>query len=261
MRRRLAVLAALVALAPGLVACSDDDPSADATTGSAPTPRGVTADEADRLAAARLRTYQRELVSFEASVPVEAGTVTMHGRADMREHRAVAAAVSESSDAEPPAYAIFAWNLAAAGFVQSEVEVTDAELDRADQIPTRSWGVHPLEGSSEPLDQVLLVLLNLAADRPENSQLLRQNGAQWRGETVVGGREVDIMAATPPESGGTLTYYVADDGTLVRVDVALGSSVPGTITFQEDDAAAVGEVPVVKALGATPDLEPSPEAG
>ena len=244
---RLLVVASVVATL--LVGCGDEGDEPDAAPTSAAGPRGVTSDEADRLAVSRFRNYQRELVPFEISVPVEEQVLTVTGRADMREHRAVGSAVA----ADPPAYATFAWNFAAVAVVDTETPATDAELGNVGKVPQAAWQVHSIE-SGEVLDQVLLVLLNLALDRPENAQLLRQNGAQWQAATVVDGKEVDIMTATPVGEGQTLSYYVDATGNLVRVDVAVGADRPATITFLDGEAAAV---PVVTALGPTPDTQPS----
>lgn len=253
----------MLALAGALVAgllvtgCAGDDgsePGAEPT--SATGTRPVTADEADRLAVSRFRNYERERVAFEVDVATTAGaTFTMTGRADMRAHRAIASV----TQADPAAYAVFAWNLASVAVVETGAAATDAELTNAVDVPADRWQVRPLE-EQQPVDQVLRVLLNLALDRPDNAQLLRQNGAQWQASTTVDGRKVDVMTATPADQGRTLTYYVAsDDGTLVRVDVAGDFARPATITFLPTAPDDVAAVPRITALGAEPTATTSPQ--
>lgn len=253
MKRLLAAVLVVTALATG---CGgDDEPGADPSTSSSTGPRPVTSEESERLAIGRFRNYQRELVPFEITVaPAAGGTVTVTGRADMRLHHAVASGTAAGAGGAP-AYATFAWNLAAVGVVDTQTPATPDQLALVGKIPAAQWQVHPID-STEPLDQAFRVLLNLALDRPDNAQLLRQNGAQWLASTVVDGKDVDVMTATPQGSGQTLSYYVADDGTIVRVDVVSQGARPSTITFLDGDATDVGTVPVVKALGPDPTAEP-----
>lgn len=240
MRRLLPALALSVALLAS--GCGSGDPGTTDPTPGAPSsgPRDLTPDEADRLAVARFNNYKRDHVPFTLVVPVDAQTVTVTGRAAFREHLAIASLAADN----PAAYGVLAWNLKAVGLLPTGSPVSDEQLTKARRFPDDAWDVHDL--ADAPLDAALLVLLNLALDRPENAQLLRQNGAQWQGEGSVDGTDVDLMTATPEGEGQTLTYYVDDLGTLLRVDIAVGGPVPATITFGTGEAA---DVPVIAAIG------------
>lgn len=256
MRRLVAAAAVAAALAGGLTACGDGDSTAAPADSS--TPRALTADEADTFAAVRLNNYRREVVPFEIDVPVDGNEVSLVGRADMREHLAIAGGTSTPSTGGSPAYATFAWNLARMAVVDTGAAPTQEQLAQARKVPVDSWQLHDIESSTEPLDSVARVLLNLALDRTDNAQLLQQNGAQYLGDTTVDGKDVSIMSATPPDQGQTLTYYIdPETARLVRVDVNVGADRPATITFLDGDEASVGAVPVIKALGPTPTLQPS----
>lgn len=232
------MLALSVALLAG--GCGSDEPTAEPTSGASSGPRDLTSDEADRLAVARFNNYKRDRVPFTLVVPVDAQTVTVTGRAAFRDHLAIASLAADN----PSAYGVLAWNLKSVGLLATEGPVSDEQLTKAKQFPDDAWDVHNL--TDAPLDSALLVLLNLALDRPENAQLLRQNGAQWQGEAEVDGTDVDLMTATPEGQGQTLTYYVDELGNLLRVDVALGGAVPATITFGAGEASGV---PVIPAIG------------
>lgn len=246
MRRLLAAAVLAVVLVASGCGSDDPDPSGDTQTTRAPGPRALTAEEADRLAVARFNNYKRDLVPFTLTVPVDAQTVTVTGRAAYRDHRAIGSLAADN----PAAYGVLAWNLRAVGLLATEAPVSESQLAQAKQFPDTAWDVHDLTGdlTGSPLDAALLVLLNLALDRPENAQLLRQNGAQWQGAAEVDGTDVDLMTATPEGQGQTLTYYVDDLGNLLRVDLAVGGPVPATITFGAGNA---GAVPVVTAIGQT----------
>ncbi|CAN5692729.1 hypothetical protein BH11ACT8_BH11ACT8_28100 [soil metagenome] len=231
-----ALLLGGVLLASG---CGSDAPSVEPPSG----PRALTADEADRLAVVRLDNYKRDLAPFELVVPVGDQVLTIDGQVDFRDHRAIGALVTDDA---PPSYGVVAWNLRSAGLLTTAEAVAPDQL--AD-LPAEGWHVHALVPTDD-LDATLLVLLNRALDRPENAQLLRQNGAQWRGATTFAGTDVDLMSATPEGQGQAITYYVDARGGLVRADLELADSArPATITFPAGDGA---EVPVVKALGRAP---------
>ncbi|MCW2812725.1 MAG: sle [Nocardioides sp.] len=254
----MAVVLALVLA--GTTGCGDGGDGTPTTGASDDTgTRPLTADEADVLAAVRVNNYRRELVAFTVDVPLETGLVSLTGRADMREHLAIAGGTSTPSAGGAPAYATFAWNLTTMAVTDTAAAPTQEQLALAAEVPTGRWQVHPLAGSSEALDQVALVLLNLALDRPDNAQLLRQNGAEYRGSTVVDGTDVTIMSATPSSAGQGLTYYVDDTARLVRVDVATGGPRPATVTFLDGDASSVDPVPAIEALGPPPEDEPQSE--
>ena len=258
MRRRLLGAGVVLGLVlAGTTACGDDDATTSpGASQAADGPRPLTADEADVLAAVRVNNYRRELVPFTIDVPLEASRVVLTGRADMREHLAIAGGTSTPVAGGAPAYATFAWNLTTMAVTDTAAAPTQEQLALAAEVPQARWQVHPLAGSREALDQVALVLLNLALDRPDNAQLLRQNGAEYRGSTVVDGTDVTIMSASPSGSAQTLTSYVDDTARLVRVDVATGADRPATITFLEGDASTVDPVPAIEALGPPPSDEP-----
>lgn len=243
-RRRATGVGLVVAAATALGACTsgpDDAPSGSRDDA----PRAVTQDEADRLAVARFNVYDQHYVDLVATVPVEGQTLRLDGTADTQAH--AASARVESSDGQ---HALLQWTLAAKALYPVGA-ADDPGLDPADlpdptALPADGWTVAGL-GPDDPLDAALVVILNLASDRPENAQLLRQNGAQRVGTQEIDGTAVDVFTA-PAATGGSddrVRWFVDDQGVLHRVEADVGRDVPLVVDLTPSQAT---EVPVIDAL-------------
>jgi hypothetical protein len=253
--RRSAAAALLATLAVGLgtAACgaADRDPgTGGATSSTSSGPRALTADEADRLAVTRFNNYDRGVVPLSLVVPTDSGQVlTLEGRADLRKHRALA---SFTTDDTPPSHGVLAWDLRTVALLPTDDAVDGADAGALDDTLRLDGWQSMGARRGDALATALVIALNLAADRPENAQLLRQNGAQWLGETDLDGTAVTLMSAAPEGETQAVTYYVDPRGNLLRADVDTGLDQPATIRFLSGDAAAVPSVPALRQAEASP---------
>jgi len=79
---------------------------------------------------------------------------------------------------------------------------------------------------------VLLLVLRLGQDRPDNPELIRQGGALWLRRAKLAGRTVDVMSGprTPGSAGSApgVDYWLTADSTLLRVSAHLGGASAAT---------------------------------
>src|SRR2546429_5007 len=59
--------------------------------------------------------------------------------------------------------------------------------------PASGWSGRPLQTAGSSLDSALAIALGLGSDRPDNAELLPQNGAARVGQDSVHGHRVEIM--------------------------------------------------------------------
>lgn len=233
LRRRCALGVAGALLTLSGAACSTAEPSPTAT--SAATRRPLTSTEADRFAVARFNNYSRGGAPVEVRVPLEGGVATITGAVDFRTHRGYG--IVDQGTGSGRTRGLIAWSFGGVGVHT----LSGATLPSA--LPPTGWQARPLDQRS-PLDATLTVLLNLAQDRPDNPQLLRQNGAEWVGSTTLDGVEVDLFTATPAASGGALTYYLDSSGLIHRVDLRIaGAAEPAVIGVGTGTAQPIPDFP------------------
>jgi hypothetical protein len=222
--RRLAVLAALV-----LAACT-------------PEPHPLTTEEAERLALFRYLNYETGLSAVRATIPTGAGTLLLDGRVDFVDHIGHAAITTEGRT-DVASSGIVQWNPALVAFRQGRGPRA------ADPLPPDGWQVRRIQDKGAELDAVLLVLLNIANDRPDNPQLLRQSSARWLRADTVDGTAVDVFAG-PADAGkaARLTYWIDGDGRLRRLTIRVGThSTEAVLSFS----------PTTQPLTPLPALAPS----
>ncbi|MFI0814921.1 hypothetical protein ACH4TX_05645 [Streptomyces sp. NPDC021098] len=99
--------------------------------------------------------------------------------------------------------------------------------------PRHGWARRALTTRASTIDTTLLLLLNLAADRPDNARLLLRSGARRLGREKVAGVPVTVFAgpsatkpqATAPKAArlapGRTRYWIAADGRLRRFSARL----------------------------------------
>ncbi|MCK7625897.1 hypothetical protein MUU72_22805 [Streptomyces sp. RS10V-4] len=209
-------------------------------------PRALTADEVNRLAITRFRNYQARGRTVTITVPGTAGGLTVTGAVDYRGK--VGYGVVHGTGRGTSSDGLIQWT-AGSVFVHPMAHAPD----RAPASPPRSgWYGRRLQSAGSALDSALAIALGLGLDRPDNAQLLAQNGASWWGREEIDGHRVDVMTgpSVPGRSGtaGTVRYWVGPDGTMYRVRVSVGSEPqPVVIGF---DARAY--VPIVPVPGVTP---------
>lgn len=199
-------------------------------------PRALTAEEAERLAAARFLAYRDGSRGFAVDVSTADGPVALHGRVDYRTGVGIAAAALDGGAA------ILAWDGdTVVGWVGEGDGVTVP-----DAPPAAPGASRPLDPSASTVDAVLVLLASLGADRPDNAQLLQTSDAQWLRADDVDGVPVDVFAgpseSASGEGAGTTRFWVDEAGALLRFEADLPS---GTVSMllQPEQFVAVPRAP------------------
>ncbi|MGR3931698.1 hypothetical protein [Streptomyces sp. BRA346] len=213
--------------------------------GSGPSgPRALTSDEANRLAIMRFRNYQAHGRAVTITVPGTAGRLTVIGSVDYQ--RELGYGVVHGTGRDTSSDGLIEWT-ATSVFVHPMANAPA----RAPASPPRSgWYGRPLQSSGSALDSSLAIALGLGSDRPDNAELLPQNGATWLRRDRVDGHRVDVMAG-PSSRGhsgtaGRVRYWVGSDGTMHRVRLRVGSEAqPVVIDFDTQKYLPVKPVPGV----------------
>ena len=267
--RAVALAATAVAVAVGAVVLL----VALLSGGGEPGPRAVSEDEAQRMALARFRTYEASPSEVRVRLPLGAagsassGTVTVRAVVDHRVHRAVG--VYEATDAERTVRGLVAWDMegiavarkpqtpttsgapgAAPGRASRQpapdVVTTATQAARAaGTLAPEEWTRRPY--TSAALDRALRLVLSMAADRPDNAQLLAQSHPLWLRDERVDGRGYGVFsgprprpaasrASAGPAAGATaaagrspLTYWIDKDGRMRRVTARLAPGQEATV--------------------------------
>ncbi|MFD7921919.1 hypothetical protein ACFV3R_22155 [Streptomyces sp. NPDC059740] len=196
-----------------LIAGSGSDPGG---------PRTPTSDEADRLAITRFRNYQAHGRAVTITVPGTAGELVVTASVDYRDKRGYG--VVHGTGRDTSSDGLIAWTTTSV----SVLPMTGAPAHAPASPPRSGWYARPLQSSGSSLDSSLAIVLSLGSDRPDNAQLLPQNGAAWWGRDRVDGHRVDVM--TGPSSrdrsatAGNVRYWIGADGTMYRISVSVGSA-------------------------------------
>ncbi|WP_407555497.1 hypothetical protein QOM21_37140 [Streptomyces sp. Pv4-95] len=209
-------------------------------------PRPLTTDEANRLAITRFRNYQAQGRAVTITVPGTAGGLTVTGSVDYR--RKVGYGVVHGTGRVKSSDGLIQWT-------PTSVRVrpmTDAPEHAPASPPRSGWYDRPLLASGSAMDTSLSIALGLGGDRPDNAELLPQNGAAWWGRDQVDGHQVEVMSgpSSPDRSGtaGNVRYWIGSDGTMYRVRVNVGSQ-PEPVVIDFDTHK---HVPVKSVPGTTP---------
>ncbi|MFF0297762.1 hypothetical protein ACFYS8_14450 [Kitasatospora sp. NPDC004615] len=191
-------------------------------TGDDPTgPRPPTTDEANRLALTRFRNYEAGGRALTITVPGTAGRLTVTGSVDFRTRTGYG--VLHGTGRDSSTTGLIQWTPTTVRVLP----MPDAPATAPATPPASGWSTRPLQTTGSSLDTSLAIALNLAADRPDNPQLLPQNGATWLSRTTLNGHPTDVI--TGPNARGTTTtsdtvrYWIDPDGTMYRVQAALAS--------------------------------------
>jgi hypothetical protein len=221
-----------VALVTFLVVDSPDAPT---------DPRALTSDEANRLAITRFRNHEAGGRAVTITVPTTAGGLVITGSVDYR--AGLGYGVVRGTGRDTSSDGLIQWS-GTAVFVHP---TGNPPGEPPASPPKSGWHNRPLQTAGSTLDSALLITLSLGSDRPDNAQLLPQNGAEWIGRDVVRGRHVDVMSGPAargrPGTAGNVRYWLDPDGTMhrVRADVA---SEPEPVLVDFDTQAYVAVQPV-----------------
>lgn len=238
-RRRVAVVLGVVAAAVvGVTAFAvfgGGDPEG---------PRALTSDEVNRLAIARFRNYEAGGRAVRITVPTTAGGLVVTGHVDYR--AGLGYGVVHGSGRDASGDGLIQWT-ATAVYAHP---MADAPAEAPASPPDSEWHRRALRTAGSALDSALLITLNLGSDRPDNAELLPQNGAAWVGRDEVGGREVDVMsgpsARARPGTAGNVRYWIDPDGTMHRVQADVASEPrPVVIDFDGREYVPVRAAPGV----------------
>ncbi|GAO09607.1 hypothetical protein NCG97_22215 [Streptomyces lydicamycinicus] len=213
--------------------------------GSGPSgPRTLTSDEANRLAITRFRNYAAHGRAVTITVPGTAGGLTVTGSVDYQGK--LGYGVVHGTGRDTSSDGLIGWT-ATSVFVHP---MANAPAHAPASPPRSAWHSRPLLSSGSALDSSLSIALKLGSDRPDNAELLPQNGAAWWGRDQVDGHRVDVM--TGPSSrdrsgtAGNVRYWVGSDGTMYRVRVSVASEPqPVVIDFDTHEYVPVKPVPGV----------------
>lgn len=205
-------------------------------------PRALTSDEANRLAITRFRNYQTGGRAVTITVPATAGGLVIAGSVDYRGK--IGYGVVHGTGRDTSSDGLIEWT-ATTVLVQP---MANPPAEAPATPPRANWYSRPLRTSGSSLDTGLAVALGLGNDRPDNAQLLPQNGAAWTGQDQVNGHQVDVMTGptTGTKSGtaGIVRYWIGPDGTLYRVQADVASQPePVVIDFDTRQYVPVQPVP------------------
>ncbi|MFI0780338.1 hypothetical protein [Streptomyces sp. NPDC021212] len=207
-------------------------------------PRPLTPDEVNRLAMTRFRNYEAHGRAVTITVPGTAGGLVVTGSVDYRGK--IGYGVVHGTGRDTSSDGLIEWT-ARSVFVHP---MANAPAHAPASPPRSGWYGRPLRSSGSSLDSSLAIALGLGSDRPDNAQLMPQNGAAWWGRDQVDGHRVDVM--TGPSSrdrsgtAGNVRYWVGSDGTMHRVRVSVRSeSQPVVIDFDTQKYLPVKPVPGV----------------
>ncbi|MFI1097557.1 hypothetical protein [Streptomyces sp. NPDC020917] len=216
-----------------------------AGTGSGSTgTRPVTSDEANRLAITRFRNYQAGGRAVTITVPGTAGGLVVTGSLDYRGKLGYGTVRGTGRDTSSDG--LIEWT-ATTVLVHP---MADPPAHAPASPPPSGWFSRPLQPSGSSLDTSLTIALGLGSDRPDNAELLPQNGAVRIGHDQVAGHRVDVMtgphARTAAGTAGAVRYWIGADGTMYRVRVGVASqSQPVVIDFDTQQYVPVHPVPGV----------------
>lgn len=207
-----AAIASALLLLSSLTGCTPSDEYGDVE------PRELTTKEAERLSLVRMNNYDQQSSGFTMSMNSDGKKMWLEGRVDFREHLGYANVLVDSPT---ESFALLQWDLK----VVAAVSTQSQELP--EQPPVQApWQPRQLKPNSSALDTGLSLVLNLAADRPENPVLLQQNGARWYGKAEVSGKEVDVFSGPGEDNtvSDSLLYFIDDESKLHKMIADLPST-------------------------------------
>jgi hypothetical protein len=231
------VLSLVACAAPAEGAAGDDFPASDA--------RPLTTEEAQTLAAMRLRNLDAgtRTVAFDLADPdVELG---FDGWFDYESGVGYGLASGDGDE-------LLLWNTRAVGSHPATSDAAPLPIPDVDQLAT-AWQGSALDPQASRLETLLATIGSLGADRPENPLLLQQNGTLWLGERTIDGTELTVYAGPPSDEAleadetadpadATVRYWVDDRAMLHRLDLRLGGERAWTtVSFGAADDVSLGD--------------------
>jgi hypothetical protein len=187
----------------------------------------------------RFNVYRHTGLHFHTTVTSAKGSVTLDGDVDYRNGVGYAAAIGQGA-----AFTL-QWN--AKTFVAWPAPANETAPPA--ELPKAKPGVRALSPTESTTDNLLALLLFLGQDRPDNAQLIVQDGGRFLRNDTVDGTPVEVLqgpgAGGSSPGGGSLNYWLTAKGQLLRVDASFGGSAPTEIDLS---AASYEPFPVSAAL-------------
>ncbi|MEU5792423.1 hypothetical protein ABZ800_02665 [Streptomyces sp. NPDC047813] len=218
--------------------------------------RALTPDEANRLAVTRFLNYQAGGRAVTITVPSTAGGLVVTGSLDYR--AGIGYGVVRGAGRDASGDGLIQWT---AGTVLVH-PMSAVPATAPPSPPASGWFRRPLQKSGSALDSSLAIALGLGSDRPDNAELLPQNGAAMVGKDQLRGHSVDVMigpnahakndssSAAVFNTGDAVRYWIGADGTMYRVRARMASeSRPMVIDFDDRKYAPVRPAPGVTPAG------------
>ncbi|MFF4751537.1 hypothetical protein ACWD5R_05155 [Streptomyces sp. NPDC002514] len=205
-------------------ACTQDKPPVPATATTAP---ALTTPQAELLALTRFTNYRRGATQVTADIPVQGRIARLTGRLDWRHGAGLAILQGNGGFLEHGRH-LLRWDRTTVSVQRNWTEPLPTHP------PRDGWIQRALTTRASTIDTTLLLLLDLAADRPDNAQLLLHSGARRVGHEKVAGVPVTVFtgpsSATPQGTAsgaartgpGRTRYWIDADGRLRRFSARLG---------------------------------------
>ncbi|MFI9588655.1 hypothetical protein ACIHCQ_44395 [Streptomyces sp. NPDC052236] len=202
-------------------ACTQDKPPAPASATTAP---ALTTPQAELLALTRFANYRRGAAQVTADIPVQGQSARLTGRLDWRHGTGLAILQGNGGVLEHGRH-LLRWD-------RTTVSIQHNWTGPLPTHPPRDgWTGRALTPQTSTIDTTLLLLLNLATDRPDNAQLLLHSGARRLGQENVEGVPVTVFAGpSTPAPGAVRTtpgrtrYWIDADGDLRRFSALPGGA-------------------------------------
>jgi hypothetical protein len=233
-RRRYAVLCAVALAATGCGRAHDD---------KNPGPAPLTGQQAESLALTRFADYRAGTAHTTASIPLPGQRLLLDARLDWRAHTGYGLLRDASVGTTRHWQHLLRWD-------RTTVSVHyDWRGPAPARPPKDGWAQRDLQPGTSTVDTALTLLLDLAADRPDNAQLLARSGAHRVGAASIDGDAVtefsgpSVPATSPSSSAASATgtdsgpgtsrtrYWIDSRNTLRRFAARLPAS-PGWMTAQ-----------------------------
>lgn len=206
--KHVILLSVVVAVLLVLTGCSRSDEA-----------RPLTQQEAELLAVARYKVYQLGQASFDvrfAGDPDVWGNITL----DTQKHTAFGASSLEEEISETSG--AWAWNLN---------RIYTNQEGMASALNPDLWFGREMD-QQNTLDIFLALVVQMSSDRPENPQLLMQNGATFLRRDSISGVDCIVIAGPRParsnvdnqDGESRVRYWVGEDGMLLRLEAYVDSS-------------------------------------
>ncbi|MGW8484555.1 hypothetical protein ACWGJP_15605 [Microbacterium sp. NPDC055903] len=214
-----------------LAGCASPGPMTQATPSAGiEHPQRLTSGQAEELAAMRFRAHAAGIRGFDARLLSEEGDLRVIGWVDFAADTGYASVVAADSTAF-----LVVWDAAQVAFLDG------GEAGAPQPSPPEGdWQVSTFDPGASGLTRLLAALLLLSEDRPENPQLIAQNGARYLGEEQVGdvptshysGVAADAAAGDEPDLG--TQYWLDGEGDLVRFGIVLAGNALSLVDFSAD---------------------------